>query len=96
MKSKEQQMLEEAYEQVAQSSNTHPKIGEKYIWTDGTPQTVTVTNIKETSYPERHYSDGSHSPAGKDISVEIEFMDHKGIPNKFFTRYTPSSFKPVQ
>jgi FKBP-type peptidyl-prolyl cis-trans isomerase 2 len=96
MKSKEQQMLEEAYEQVAQSGNTHPKIGEKYIWMDGTPQTVTVTDIKETPYPERHYSDGSHSPAGKDITVEIEFVDHKGKLNRIDTRYTPDSFKPVQ
>ena len=77
-------------------SNT-PKTGEKYIWTaGGTPQTVTVTDIREKPYAEKHHEDGGYSPSGKVISVEIEFVDHKGISNKFFTRWTPSSFKPVQ
>jgi len=96
LKSKDQQLLEEAYLKVFESVSRDPEIGKKYTWTaGGSPKIVTVTDIREKENKGHVYSDGSEMSPYTSYSVEIEFTDSKGVHNKFFTSWAPSSFRPV-
>lgn len=75
---------------------SEPKINCDYIWmSGGTPQRVTIVDIKENPYDGKHHEDGSYTPAGKDITVEIEFVWRNGRIVRLHTRWTDAGFKQV-
>jgi hypothetical protein len=74
------------------TANNTPKIGAQYLWIDYS-LLVTITDCREKKIPAKECQDGSLYGGGTEYSIEIEYIDKKGVACKHWTPFTSYSFK---
>jgi hypothetical protein len=71
MKSKDQTLLEEAYESIRKNVETIPTVGQIYKWI-GYDSTVKILDVEETKTSTKEYEDGSITGPSTRYTVKIK------------------------